>query len=115
MKTTWEQQPQQRISLHSQPREEPYAFFETLVKARAKAELRCAQDHLQKCIENKDYRGAAGAKENIDALTVVVARADSNISRTMTAQRVVYQGPQAKRATHCQRPFCIFASKKNVT
>ena len=97
--------------MHSQPREEPYAFFETPVKARAKAELRCAQDHLQKCIENKDYRAAA-AKENIDALTVVVARADSNISRTMTAQRVVYQGPQAKRATHCQRPFCIFASKK---
>ena len=94
--------------MHSQPREEPYAFFETPVKARAKAELRCA---LQKCIENKDYRAAA-AKENIDALTVVVARADSNISRTMTAQRVVYQGPQAKRATHRQRPFCIFASKK---
>ena len=74
--------------MHSQPREEPYAV-QTLVKARAKAELRCAQDHLQKCIENKDYRGAAAAKENIDALTVVVARADSNISRTMTAQRVV--------------------------
>ena len=50
----------------------------------------------------------------IDALTVVVARADSNISRTMTAQRVVYQGPQAKRATNRERPFCIFASK-NVT
>ena len=54
-----------------------------------RAELLCAQEHFQKCVEHEDYRGAAAAKDNIDALTLVVARADRHISRTMTAQCVV--------------------------
>ena len=83
-----------------------------LTRERRQSFFFCAQQQLWKCIENQHYMGAAAAKENIDALTVVVARADSNISRTMTAHRVVYQGPQAKRATNRERPFCIFASKK---
>ena len=78
---------------------------------KRRAELLRAQEHLDKCLEEKDYKEAAAAQKEIDALVCAVSSKADSSAATATGQETQLATDQA----HSSAPSVTGQGLQRVT